>query len=226
MNSCLLCHRENLRQPSLWQLMNFQPLPTSPLCQTCWQDFESIPAEEACSGCGRHCQTKICEDCERWSKTVIFSNRALYAYNAPLRRFMSQYKFNGDYRLRLAFQHQFEIAVKEIHADLVIPIPINETTYSNRGFNQVEGFLEKVVLTPGLKTLRQTKQIPQSAKNRQERMMTDQPFALALNANVFCKKRILVVDDIYTTGRTIRHAANLLLNAGASEVVGLTLAHG
>ncbi len=39
-------------------------------------------------------------------------------------------------------------------------------------------------------------------------------------------KDILIVDDIYTTGSTIRHAAKVLKNAGASTVLSLTLARG
>lgn len=139
---------------------------------------------------------------------------------------MSQYKFYGDYRLRQVFQGKIKREVKQIKADLVIPIPINPITYQQRGFNQVAGFLEGVKTTAALATIEQDKQLPQSAKNRQQRLQMKQPFKLNLSTEKFNKKRILLVDDIYTTGRTIRHAATLLLDAGASEVMGLTLAHG
>ncbi|GAW99800.1 competence protein ComFC [Secundilactobacillus mixtipabuli] len=226
MTECLLCHRENLQQITLWQLLNFQPVEPSLLCQTCLDRLEPIPLDQACRGCGRHCSTQLCPDCTRWETLTNFKNRAMFQYNELLRQFMSQYKFYGDYRLRQVFQGKIKREVKQIKADLVIPIPINPITYQQRGFNQVAGFLEGVKTTAALATIEHDKQLPQSAKNRQQRLQMKQPFKLNLSTEKFNKKRILLVDDIYTTGRTIRHAATLLLDAGASEVVGLTLAHG
>ncbi|MFC6254903.1 ComF family protein [Secundilactobacillus hailunensis] len=226
MTECLLCHRDNLRQPTLWQLLNFRPVENSPLCQTCLNGFKAIPADQSCTGCGRLWPDRLCSDCVRWQGLAEFKNRALYQYNDLLKQFMSQYKFYGDYRLRTVFQTQFCQVIKQFNVDLVIPIPINQATERQRGFNQVAGFLEQLKTTDGLKTLALDKLQPQSAKNRQQRLQTKQPFTLNLGREKFNKKRVLIVDDIYTTGRTIRHAAKLLLDAGASEVRGLTLAHG
>lgn len=226
MSECLLCHRENLQQLTLWQLLNFQPVVPDLLCQECMGRLEPISVNEACSGCGRKCAAQFCNDCLLWKAVPNFSNRAPFQYNDLLRQFMSQYKFYGDYRLRKVFQAKIEREVRQLHVDLVLPIPINPATQQHRGFNQVAGFLERVETIDGLVTRDRVKQQPQSGKNRQERLRTEQPFTLNLSSEKFNKKRVLIVDDIYTTGRTIRHAATLLQNAGASEVMGLTLAHG
>ncbi|MCH5462207.1 ComF family protein [Lactobacillus sp. LC28-10] len=226
MTDCLLCHRDNFQQPTLWQLFNFQPIEPTLLCQTCLNAIDAIPADQACSGCGRLCSKSVCDDCLRWQEPQDFKNRAMFQYNALLRQFMSQYKFYGDYQLRKVFQTKLKREVAQFKADFVVPIPINPATQQQRGFNQVAGLLEQVETVDGLKTLHRDKQQPQSAKNRQQRMQTQQPFTLNLDPEKFNKKRVLIVDDIYTTGRTIRHAAMLFQSAGATEVMGLTLAHG
>lgn len=226
MDECLLCHRENLQRLTLWQLLNFQPVVDELLCRECLGRLVPIPAEQSCNGCGRQCTEQLCDDCLLWEAVPNFKNRALFQYNDLLKQFMSQYKFYGDYRLRKVFQVRIEREVRQFHADLVVPIPINPATQQHRGFNQVAGFLERVETVEGLTTLDRVKQQPQSAKNRRERLRTKQPFTLNLDGEKFNKKRVLIVDDIYTTGRTIRHAAELLQSTGASEVMGLTLAHG
>lgn len=226
MTDCLLCHCDNFQQPTLWQLMNFQPIEPAVLCQTCLNGIEAIPADQSCSGCGRLSSEQVCRDCLRWQEPTNFHNRAIFQYNDLLKQFMSQYKFYGDYRLRKVFQTKIKREVTQLKADLVIPIPIAPATLQRRGFNQVAGLLEGVSTVDGLATLQVEKQQPQSAKNRQQRMQTQQPFSLNLSPEKFNKKRVLIVDDIYTTGRTIRHAARLFQEAGASEVMGLTLAHG
>ncbi|GAX06803.1 competence protein ComFC [Secundilactobacillus pentosiphilus] len=226
MTECLLCHRPLLPQLTLWQVLNFQPVEDELLCQTCVGQLEPIPVDQACTGCGRLCAKKYCSDCLRWQTPPNFKNRALFRYNDILKQYISQYKFYGDYRLKNVFQTQIKREVERFDADLVIPIPVNPATLQQRGFNQVAGLLEKVETTDGLATRELVKRQPQSEKNRQQRLQTEQPFVINLASEKFNKKRVLIVDDIYTTGRTIRHAATLLQNAGASEVMGLTLAHG
>lgn len=65
--------------------------------------------------------------------------------------------------------------------------------------------------------------MPQSAKDRQERLATPQPFVLE-ESGPFVGQRIVLIDDIYTTWRTLYHAAELLSNKGCQEIISVTLA--
>lgn len=76
----------------------------------------------------------------------------------------------------------------------------------------------------GLATLVQEKGVAQSQKARQDRMETPQPFKLVMGTERLRQQRVILVDDIYTTGRTMRHAADLIIENGAKSVTGLTLA--
>src|SRR5690606_12881635 len=62
----------------------------------------------------------------------------------------------------------------------------------------------------------------QSKKTRQERMIAENPFFIKETIN----KKVILVDDIYTTGTTLRHAATLLKEHGCPEVYSLTLIRG
>src|SRR5690625_1097913 len=62
----------------------------------------------------------------------------------------------------------------------------------------------------------------QSKKTRSERLSADNPFVAAKKVN----KPVILVDDIYTTGTTLRHAATLLKEQGCPEVYAYTLIRG
>ncbi|MBS9335611.1 ComF family protein [Fructobacillus sp. M1-13] len=142
---------------------------------------------------------------------------------------MSRYKFLGDYRLRLLFQQAMrERVIKRMKAeklDYVIAIPISSERLAQRGFNQVAPFIP--IQVPSCRPLRLKKQPKrdQSSKSRKERMESSQPFELEPDALKVVKgKRLLIIDDVYTTGRTLHHASALLLEAGAVHVVSQSLA--
>lgn len=195
------------------------------VCQPCWQTFEKITSATACTSCGRQLpRRQICGDCQRWPQAPNFYNQALFCYNAAMHDYFQRYKFQGDYRLRAVFAAVIQQRLATLSADCVVTIPVTPATLQHRGFNQVTGWLGSGENDqPGLQTTAQVKAQPQSQKTRTERLATPQPFSLSSSFQV-ANQRVVIVDDIYTTGRTIRHAADLLLESGAKSVIGLTLA--
>ena len=75
-----------------------------------------------------------------------------------------------------------------------------------------------------LVTKDQEKQEPQSAKTREQRLQTPQPFDLTDRKRVR-GKTVVLVDDVFTTGRTMYHAAQLMRAAGCKTICGVTLAN-
>ncbi|MCH3922167.1 ComF family protein [Limosilactobacillus sp.] len=223
--NCLLCNAPLTYRLTIPDLVLLRPIQPPLVCQRCSKQFVHIDPCTACPGCGRPKSAgRLCPECQRWHQHYGWHlhHTALYTYNEAMRDFMRRYKFQGDYHLRRVFQNEFFRHVREAGADLVIPIPVTTTTMATRGFNQVLGLLgmEKEV---GLLVHRAGDKVAQSHKTRQQRLHTPQPFQLA-NPAAVRGKRVLLVDDVYTTGRTLYHAASLIHAAGGSEVCSLSLA--
>ncbi|MCF6515682.1 ComF family protein [Lactobacillus sp. S2-2] len=108
-------------------------------------------------------------------------------------------------------------------SEILVPIPVSEKAMESRGFNQVIGLIENIEYCECLKALNNKKN--QSKKNRKERLQTKQPFSIISDQIKLVEgKEVILIDDIYTTGVTLRHATNLLLHNGVKKVRSLTLA--
>lgn len=221
---CLLCGAMINWQPTLWDLIWFKKLTPPQLCTSCTGQFERIGMQNRCQGCGRE-RGKLCLDCGQWQEQLgwLIHNQSLFKYNDAMKDYMQRYKFMGDYRLHKVFCHELTTLICKQDADLVIPIPINQHTWQTRGFNQVTAMMNCSYYPDILETQASTKTVSQSQKGRKDRLQTDQPFVI-LNQHQICQKSILLVDDIYTTGRTIYHAATLCYQAGCRSVKSITLA--
>lgn len=201
-----------------------RPLTPPTLCDRCRARFTRIDLARACPGCSRpQDHPCLCPECAAWQHRYGWhlQHQALYTYNEAMKEYMHRYKFGGDYRLRTVFQAELQQQVHRLGADLVVPIPVTQTTMATRGFNQVLGILEDIAVTPVLRH-RAVDKVAQSRKTRRQRLQTPQPFILTDPA-VVRDRRILLVDDIYTTGRTLYHAASLLKAAQCRELVSLSL---
>lgn len=229
MRACLLCNSPLRNEMPLADLMRLIPLVKSTICENCSNGFVDLSSGPTCNVCGRNRLQGMpdpCQDCLRWMKSseLVFENAALYAYNPFMKDFMKRYKFNGDYRLRQVFSGQIRQRLKKIN-EVIVPIPVSIDTMATRGFNQVTGLLDNLEYADVLKVKAEKKAVRQSEKNRRERMALNQPFELnQFEKNSIQNKAVLIVDDVYTTGTTIRHAATLMHEAGATSVRGFTLA--
>ncbi|MGN7175963.1 ComF family protein [Paenibacillus sp. FSL R5-0490] len=107
--------------------------------------------------------------------------------------------------------------------DCLVPIPLSPERLYERGFNQSAALILEAGFTPA-ELLQRIHSEKQSKKSRLERIHHHQVFE-PLNINIE-NKVILLIDDIYTTGSTLYHAAKVLKTGGAASVLSLTLARG
>ncbi|WP_318767060.1 ComF family protein [Lactiplantibacillus carotarum] len=222
---CLLCHQTISTKLTLPWILSWQPIARPVVCQRCWATFAPIQRATACPGCGRsQSRPQLCADCQRWPLNQAFKNIALFDYNDAMHAYFQRYKFQGDYQLRRVFQIPLQRTVTRLAGDLVLSIPVTPATMTTRGFNQVTGWLTDGENQPGIMTKAKIKAKAQSQKDRSARLATPQPFQLVTTQVQVQDRHVVLVDDIYTTGRTIRHAAQLILESGAKSVTGLTLA--
>ena len=132
-----------------------------------------------------------------------------------MKDYFSRYKFDGDYILRKIFASILKDRLRKYKEFQILLIPLSSERFSKRGFNQVEGLIEATGLSY-LDLLGKSEVKASSSKNRSERLTTELPFFIKNGVTI--PKKILLIDDIYTTGATVNRVKSMLENAGAEEV--------
>ncbi|WP_254119783.1 ComF family protein [Bacillus sp. FJAT-29790] len=166
-------------------------------------------------------------DCVRWEeddewKGTLEKNHSLVTYNDFAQEVIARYKFRGDYVLSKAFAALIQKKLRSIPFDMIVPIPLSAERQYERGFNQSEALILACGREPH-RLLTRTHTEKQSKKSRSDRIHFSQVFQIAERIP---DQKILLIDDIYTTGSTLRHAAKQLIAAGANSVSSLTIARG
>ena len=205
---CLLCHTEYTIEATFHQLFLLKD--SSPgLCTTCHNKFQLI-TPPYCSRCYKPDIKDVCSDCKNWEKEgIIVNHQAVFTYNTALEEFFSRYKFLGDYRLHYVFHKYFQIE----KGYTIVPIPVSKQRFQERGFNQVAALLQQL---PFSSLLEKEEGPAQNTRTRNERLKNKNTFTL--KAKVKVPDKILLVDDVYTTGRTLQHAIAVLKQGGAQEI--------
>ncbi|MDR7237726.1 ComF family protein [Neobacillus drentensis] len=230
-NRCLNCYEFIL--PNIGWRAIFSVEKELLICQTCEGKLEKIDGEQ-CHICSRPFQNidekfrrgDLCHDCFRWEEDqewqgYLERNHSLFLYNDFLKEMIAKFKFRGDYVLAKIFSEFLKKKLTEIEPDLFVPIPLSEERLYERGFNQAEAILLEAGYHPN-HLLSRIHSEKQSKKSRSERIHLPQVFQLLPDIQVAGKK-VVLIDDIYTTGSTLRHAAKLLKEDGAASVQSLTL---
>lgn len=150
-------------------------------------------------------------------------------YTGDVRQSLHRYKFRGATAYYRIYAELMADCLREngVTADLVTWVPLSRKRLRKRGYDQARLLAEEVArLThlPCEQTLE--KPIHNSAqsgtRSAEERIRNVQGVYRAVTS--FCGESILLIDDIVTTGATLSAAADVLLNVGAEQVTGLTLA--
>jgi ComF family protein len=200
------------------------------ICGSCWDLIKGFDAPY-CSGCRTLLFDRLsCRDC-RSSPMIVFS---LGYFDARIRTIIHDLKFGGLKPLAAGLGRGLADLivpfVDRLKADFVIPVPLHESRRLSRGFNQAEEIareisrrldipLETDILFNARKTKQQAK-LPAArrAANVRGAFAVDDPNGILKG------KRAILVDDVTTTGATLRENARVLKRAGAGKIIGAVAA--
>jgi competence protein ComFC len=204
------------------------------ICSICEGKLEKISGE-TCRICCRPFSTideqfrndDLCYDCARWEEDpewrgFLEKNESIFQYNAFFKEVLARFKFRGDYILSKVFAHSLADRLTTMDRNLFVPIPLSNKRLYERGFNQAEAIIVEAGFSP-THLLTRVHSEKQSKKTRSERIHLPQVFQIRDEINIE-DKNIVLIDDVYTTGSTLRHAAKLLRKAGAKQICSITLA--
>jgi len=202
-------------------------LPGTLLCGRCREELALIDRDSACPRCGAPDGAHGCAECGR-SDLAFALGRCAGVFEWPLDRMVRLHKDAGELRLtgvlaRLALDTAGEWAS---WAQAVVPVPASPGAVARRGFDHgasLAAEFSHLAGVPALEALRALPRRDQRGLDRERRALNARASIVAA-AGVAVPPRILVLDDVFTTGATLDAAAVALGGAGAREVRVLAVA--
>lgn len=203
---------------------------TAPICTDCWQAISPY-AGPACRKCGKPLASDVsitCGDCLK-DEPAFESVRSFGLYDGTLRKAITLYKYHGIRRLSKPLSCMM-LNIKIPPADAIIPVPLYGRRLREREFNQSALFAMHlsprtgipVVLNSLVRTRDTIPQVGLSAKERRKNIKN----AFKVIKNEWIKgKDIVLTDDVFTTGATLRECSKVLKISGAKNIYAVTLAH-
>jgi len=195
----------------------------SPFCRTCSRPFSGLIAEPF-----------RCPHCEDNAFAFDCAVSAFLARGA-VRELIHRLKYNGQFHLRNTIADRLWVAfsdrrITEEPFDAIVPVPLHPVRTRERGYDQVSALAEIVArraAKPLLKCLRRHRYTQtQTVLDRDNRVRNlHNAFDLRKSTAVL-GKRILLVDDVLTTGTTLHECAKVLRSGGAVSVRAVTVARG
>ncbi len=199
-------------------------------CPQCQAGIERLPIP-VCQVCGLPIsQAGVCGSCQA-TPPEYRGLRSVCAYNGPARSAVIRLKYSRDLGLGEALAHHLEELYNHLSwsIDLVTCVPLSRGRLKDRGYNQAAMLARPLALAiqrpfvPVL--LRKTRESPtQVGLSASQRRKNVEGAFEAGDQRVFSGRKVLVIDDVTTTGSTMNACARALIQAGAAEVYGLTFA--
>lgn len=196
------------------------PLVSSPLCPACGIPFSGAGDDHRCGACLIH-------------PPHFDSARAHFLYEGPIRDLIHSFKYNQQthlrYPLALLALEGISGFLTDQEPHLIIPVPLHRSRLRQRGFNQavllgrvLSSRLSLPILPDALIRTRPTE--PQIELSAAERRLNVKGAFTVNMPDCIAGKRILLLDDVMTTGSTMDECAKELKKAGAAVAIAATVA--
>lgn len=200
---------------------------TSYICDNCRKDEED--RINRCKYCGtkNFNDSRICNKCQ---KAKIYYDEFIYfkEYKDILKNKMLEYKFYDKKYLKNFFAEELSKILVNIEVDYVTGVPITKQRMMERGYNQTNlianrvGKILDIEYVPDL--IVKTKNTEHQSKLTKEERKNNvkDSFRIADKYNILDKK-ILLIDDIFTTGATVNECSKILKKSNAKKVIVATI---
>lgn len=192
------------------------------LCDDCQSRLQRYDRSQSCLNCGAAFGKFACTECfgitYEFDRVLVLGN-----YESVVRRAILLWKDHNEQRIGTYFGKILGQTIRcewGDWADQLVCVPSTKESLRKRGFNQSRQLVEAVSTAIGLMPsevfVKEAKQdLRGLSKDKRRKIMTE-GFRLLDNAQV--KRRVLIVDDVLTTGSTLNALSILVKRAGAQEV--------
>lgn len=202
----------------------------SHICKSCNADLEKLEGI-LCAKCSKPLDhdALLCDECI--SRIKYFEKAiAPLEYTGLSKKLIKEYKYGNKSYLYKLFGYLIMERLNEekiAEFDAIVPVPLHKSKFRTRGYNQSELIAKYISFNIGVPVLklviRTKKTVPQSSLTGEKRWIN------VKNAFEYSEKqgkssKILLVDDIYTTGATLNACTSLLLENGTTKVWCATIA--
>lgn len=199
-----------------------------------------------CGICDKLCDDDICKKCEiklnniskikidRYTNKYFKKHLYIFKYEGIIKERLIKYKFNEKNYIYKAFV-KFMLKNKKIcdffkNYDIIIPVPIHTKRRMERGYNQsaliakeISKEIQKIDYLEDV-LIKKINNKPQSTKNKSERKNNVIGAYYMKNKEKINNKKILLLDDIYTTGNTVNECCKILKSANPKCIDVITIA--
>ncbi len=207
----------------------------SSVCPSCTKELKPL-SSSICEQCGdpfphEEVASHLCGECLTNPPPFEWA-RSVFELEPKLAQMIHAAKYKGDTPslqwLGKQIEKEWPRYKKKIVLDWIVPVPLHPFRLLKRGFNQslliALSFSKRIQVPLEFKNLkRKMHEKSQVSRTREERLQQIRGSFAVKNSAVFKNKKILLIDDVYTTGATLRECAKVLKKCGAT-VYALTLA--
>lgn len=220
------------------------PTHGKPLCHTCDQALIQIEGN-LCKVCGRVIDHNYaqhadyyykCKECQE-QFAYYETHRAYTHYEGGVKKALIGLKYKRQIHQAVLLGGRLgemvQLRPELMDFDHIVPVPVHMNRRITRGYNQAEELASEMAKVIGvappkewLRRKRKTKKLKNLGRASRKDMLSG---AIMIKSGVLPlvkEKKILLVDDIYTTGATLNACAKALYEAGCAKVICVTVARG
>lgn len=213
------------RLQTRWKIPSLKLSKTIRYCKICFKEINDYSLFNLISN-----QNYLCKKCFSTLKAEFINFdvgtikvTAIYNYDETIKKLIYTYKGCGDYELKDIFISRYKNYLRFLYHDYVIVYPPStELDNQKRGFNHVKEIFKSLNL-PIYDVFKKVENEKQSSKNKKDRLNINK-IIMPINIEILEGKKVLIVDDIYTTGGTLFRCIELVKSIKPKAIKALVIA--